>query len=152
MTRLHPALADALLGDPAKQPCSSCSKQAEQPRKKPSAADLRLLTQQQTARLNFQEGGDGVCASGGQCSTQRPAPSRIAPDEGGCIIGEPITQEGCLAVPAKTLGLCMGVTNAAFRTTTEVYPDSPRVTEDECNRAQVAAVRAALDFVIREAL
>jgi hypothetical protein len=32
--------------------------------------------------------------------------------------------------------------------TTEVYPDSPRVTEDECNRAQVAAVRAALDHIL----
>ena len=76
------------------------------------------------------------------------AVTHIAPDDGGCLIGEPITQEGVIAVPAAELGLCMGVTNATYRTTTEVYPDSPHVTEDECNRAQVAAVRATLDFIL----
>ena len=76
------------------------------------------------------------------------AVTHVAPDERGCLIGEPITQEGVIAVPAAELGLCMGVTNATFRTTTEVYPDSPHVTEDECNRAQVAAVRATLDFIL----
>lgn len=40
------------------------------------------------------------------------------------------------------------MTGATFTSTTEVYPDSPRVTADVCNRAQVAAVRGALDFVL----
>ena len=40
------------------------------------------------------------------------------------------------------------VTEARFTTTTEVYPDSPKVTDEDCNRAQVAAVRGALDFVL----
>jgi hypothetical protein len=33
-----------------------------------------------------------------------------------------------------------------YRTTTEVYPDSPRATPEQCNDAQVAAVRAAIGF------
>jgi hypothetical protein len=46
------------------------------------------------------------------------------------------------------LGLCGSITRARFHTTTEVYPDSPRVTAEECNEAQVAAVRAAIDFAL----
>jgi hypothetical protein len=42
------------------------------------------------------------------------------------------------------------VTDAPFTTTTEVYPDSPRATDAICNAAQVAAVRAALDFVLAD--
>ena len=42
------------------------------------------------------------------------------PDASGGIIGEPVTQEGVIAIPACTLGLCMSVTDAAYRTTTEV--------------------------------
>jgi len=34
-------------------------------------------------------------------------------------------------------------------TTTEVYPDSPKCTDDQCNDAQVAAVAAALTHVKR---
>ena len=41
-----------------------------------------------------------------------------------------------------------GDDGANFVTTTEVYPDSPRVTAELCNRAQVAAVCAGLDFVL----
>jgi hypothetical protein len=48
----------------------------------------------------------------------------------------------------RELGLCTGVTDAQYTSTTEVYPDSPKVTDDDCNRAQVAAVRGALDFVL----
>jgi hypothetical protein len=47
--------------------------------------------------------------------------------------------------------LCAGITNAPYRTTTEVYPDSPRATPEQCNAAQVAAVRAAIDYVLRHA-
>ena len=48
----------------------------------------------------------------------------------------------------KALTAVVYSTCCAARMTTEVYPDSPRVTEDECNRAQVAAVRAALDHIL----
>ena len=48
----------------------------------------------------------------------------------------------------KLIGLCAGVTNAAYATTTEVYPDSPTANDDQCNRAQVACIKAALDFIV----
>jgi len=35
-------------------------------------------------------------------------------------------------------------------TTTEVYPDSPKATAEVCNRAQVAAIRGGLDFILAE--
>lgn len=70
------------------------------------------------------------------------------PDENGQIIEEDVTQKGVVNYAARELGLCMGMTGAEFVTTTEVYPDSPRVTDELCNRAQVAAVCAGLDFVL----
>lgn len=71
------------------------------------------------------------------------------PDANGKIIGEEVVQEGVIAIPSpKSLGLCAGVTNAEYATTTEVYPDSPKATDDQCNRAQVAAISAALEFII----
>ncbi len=53
--------------------------------------------------------------------------------------------------PLRSLGLCAGVTDARYKTTTEVYPDSPRATPEQCNAAQVAAVCAALDFALAHA-
>ena len=47
------------------------------------------------------------------------------------------------------IGLCAGVTNAPYAVTTEVYPDSPTVTDEQCNRAQAAAITAALDHLIK---
>jgi len=74
--------------------------------------------------------------------------THIAPaDEANAICGEVITQEGVIAVPANKLFLCSSVTNAAYRTTTEVYPDSPKANNDICNKAQVACITSALDFV-----
>ena len=35
-----------------------------------------------------------------------------------------------------------------YKTTTEVYPDSPRATPEQCNAAQAAAVRAAIDYAL----
>jgi hypothetical protein len=67
-------------------------------------------------------------------------------DEGGCIIGEKITQEGVINYDTKGLHLCTGFSDARFATTTEVYPDSPRTDPEECIRAQVAAVNGALRF------
>lgn len=68
----------------------------------------------------------------------------------GTMIGEPVVQEGVILVPAKALGLCGGLTNAAYATTTEVYPDSPKATPEQCNAAQVAAITGALDFILSE--
>ena len=73
------------------------------------------------------------------------------PDAKGKIIGEDVVQEGVIAIPSpKLIGLCAGVTNARYATTTEVYPDSPSADDDQCNRAQVATIMAALDFIARE--
>jgi hypothetical protein len=71
-------------------------------------------------------------------------------DEQGRIIGSAVEQHGVIHYPFKPLGLCAGVTDARFATTTEVYPDSPRITDAVCNAAQVATVRAALDFALRD--
>lgn len=73
------------------------------------------------------------------------------PDAQGEIIGSKVTQHGVIHYPFKALGLCAGVTDARFTTTTEVYPDSPRATPAICNDAQVAAVCAALDFALAHA-
>jgi hypothetical protein len=73
------------------------------------------------------------------------------PDDAGEIIGSPMTQPGVIHYPFESLGLCAGMTRARFTTTTEVYPDSPEVTPELCNAAQVAAVRAALDFALAHA-
>ncbi len=73
--------------------------------------------------------------------------THIAPaDANGAIIGEPIQQRGVINYAAASLGLCMGVTDARYVTTTEMYPDSPRVDDENCIEAQVAAVVGALDF------
>ena len=68
------------------------------------------------------------------------------PDVNGEIIGSKLLQHGVINYPFKALGLCAGVTEARFTTTTEVYPDSSKVTAEICNAGQVAAVRAGLDF------
>jgi len=79
--------------------------------------------------------------------------THIAPaDEDGKIIGSEVTQHGVINYPMKKLGLCGGVTDCKYGTTTEVYPDSAKVTDEECNDAQVAAIVGALDFVIKQEL
>jgi len=77
--------------------------------------------------------------------------THIAPaEEDGKIIGEEVVQEGVIAIPKPSLlGLCSGVTNAEYTTTTEVYPDSPKATEEQCDRAQVACVVGGLDHLIK---
>ena len=75
--------------------------------------------------------------------------THIAPaDVNGELIGSPLVAPGVIRYPLRELGLCASLTGARYTTTTEVYPDSPRTTPDECNRAQAAAVCAALDFVL----
>src|SRR5699024_3498400 len=72
--------------------------------------------------------------------------THIAPaDAAGEIIGSKVVAPGVINYPVKTLGLCAGVSNARYVTTTEVYPDSASATPEECNAAQVAAVRGAID-------
>ncbi|MES2526644.1 MAG: M14 family metallocarboxypeptidase [Bdellovibrionota bacterium] len=74
--------------------------------------------------------------------------THIAPaDPQGCIIGEPLEQEGVINYPIKNLSLCAGYSGADYTTTTEVYPDSPKVTDEICNQAQVAAITGGLDYL-----
>lgn len=75
--------------------------------------------------------------------------THIAPADGnGEIIGSPMVAPGVIEYPLKQLGLCAGITGARYTTTTEVYPDSPRATPEQCNEAQAVAVRAALDYAL----
>ena len=75
--------------------------------------------------------------------------THIAPaDAAGNIIGSPVLSPGVIEYAVKDLGLCTGITDARYTTTTEVYPDSPRATPEQCIEAQVAAVRAGLDFAL----
>ena len=75
--------------------------------------------------------------------------THIAPaDPDGTIIGSPVVAPGVIEYDCVALGLCAGATDARYVTTTEVYPDSPRATPQQCNDAQAAAVRAAIDFAL----
>ena len=77
--------------------------------------------------------------------------THIAPaDPDGTIIGSEVVAPGVIRYPLRKLGLCAGMTDARYKTTTEVYPDSPRATPEQCNDAQVAAVRAAIDYVLAQ--
>jgi len=72
------------------------------------------------------------------------------PDPDNTLIGEPVCQPGVIAIPSpKDLGLCAGLTDAFYATTTEVYPDSESATPEICNKAQVACIQGALDYLIK---
>jgi hypothetical protein len=76
--------------------------------------------------------------------------THIAPaDANNQLIGSDLVAPGVIRYPLRRLGLCAGITGARYTTTTEVYPDSPRTTPRECNAAQVTAVCAAIDFLLR---
>ena len=73
----------------------------------------------------------------------------IAPaDANGEIIGSAVVSPGVIRYDFVPLGLCAGITGARFTTTTEVYPDSPRATPEQCNMAQAVAVRAGIDHAL----
>lgn len=72
-------------------------------------------------------------------------------DAEGRIIGSPVVAPGVIQYELKRLGLCAGVTGAPFTTTTEVYPDSPRTSPEQCNVAQATAVCAAIGFALENA-
>lgn len=78
--------------------------------------------------------------------------THIAPaDADGALIGSPMVAPGVIEYDYSRLGLCAGATDARFVTTTEVYPDSPRATPEQCNLAQAIAVKAALDYALAQA-
>ena len=74
--------------------------------------------------------------------------THIAPHDGNRrIIGVPIEQEGVINYELKKLSLCAGFSGAEYTTTTEVYPDSPKVTPAICIDAQVAAIKGGLKYL-----
>jgi len=76
--------------------------------------------------------------------------THIAPaDESGKLIGVPLEQFGVINYAARDLGLCMGLTDAKYMTTTEVYPDSPKSDNENCNLAQVASITGGLDYILK---
>jgi hypothetical protein len=76
--------------------------------------------------------------------------THIAPaDEDGKLIGVMLEQGGVINYPARSIGLCMGMSDAKYVSTTEVYPDSPQADTENCINAQVAAVVGGLDYVLR---
>ncbi|HET6906645.1 MAG TPA: M14 family metallocarboxypeptidase [Rhodanobacteraceae bacterium] len=78
--------------------------------------------------------------------------THIAPaDEKGEIIGSPVVAPGVIEYALTMLGLCAGITDARYKTTTEVYPDSPRATPEQCNAAQAAATCAAIEYALANA-
>jgi hypothetical protein len=98
-----------------------------------------LVTDTENRNLAFQEAIIGAVE----------ALTHIAPqDAAGRIIGCPVLTRGVIEYPVNEYGMCPSITGATFTTTTEVYPDSARATPQQCNDAQVAAVCAALDYVL----
>lgn len=73
------------------------------------------------------------------------------PDAHGHIIGCPLQSPGVISFAVAAKGLCAAITAARFSTTTEVYPDSPRTTPQQCLNAQVTAVRAAIAHALSAA-
>lgn len=72
------------------------------------------------------------------------------PDAQGAIIGSPLFGRGVIRYAFQAWGLCAGITGARYTTTTEVYPDSPRATPEQCVAAQVAAVCAAIEYAVAQ--
>ena len=78
--------------------------------------------------------------------------THIAPaDANGQIIGTPLQSPGVISFAVSKRHLCAAITGARFSTTTEVYPDSPRTTPQDCVLAQVTAVHAAVEYALARA-
>jgi len=77
--------------------------------------------------------------------------THIAPaDDDGKLIGVALEQFGVINYATKALGLCAGLSDAEYVTTTEVYPDSPNVDDENCIVAQVAAITGGLDYILTQ--
>ena len=75
--------------------------------------------------------------------------THIAPtDEKGEMIGNKVEQHGVINYETRKLGLCAGFSGTKYNSTTEVYPDSPKVDDENCILAQVAVVKGSLEFLI----
>ncbi|EPK7361002.1 M14 family metallopeptidase, partial [Kluyvera ascorbata] len=96
-----------------------------------------LVSDTQNSRLDFQQALISAVS----------AVTHIAPaDSQGRMLGFPVVSPGVIEYDNSAYHLCATMTGAPFTTTTEVYPDSPRTSPDECNRAQIATIRSAIKF------
>jgi hypothetical protein len=98
-----------------------------------------LVTDTQNRQLEFQQ---AIIAAVERVTHIAP------PDAAGQIIGCPVLSRGVIEYPSSDYSMCAAITGARYTTTTEVYPDSPRATAEQCAEAQVAAVCAALDYAL----
>jgi len=74
--------------------------------------------------------------------------THIAPEDNkGQIIAADVVAKGIICYDKKALFLCGGVTDANYVTTTEVYPDSAKSSDEICKNAQVAAIIGGLDYL-----
>lgn len=116
------------------------------------------LEQRDGIVIEFSEIPDGFYVVGDQENSQKEFQKSIvdsvrkvthiaSADARGQLIGAPIEQEGVINYAVKKLFLCAGAFDSAYCTTTEVYPDSPRVTDQICIDAQVAAITGGLDYL-----
>ena len=82
--------------------------------------------------------------------TKVQAITHLAPPDPmtGTIIDVPLVAPSVIAVAVQEWGLCCSFTGAPYVTTTEVYPDSPKATDDICNLAQVAALQGAMEYIL----
>ena len=96
-----------------------------------------LVSDTHNSRLDFQQALISAVS----------AVTHIAPaDSQGRMLGFPVVSPGVIEYDNSAYHLCATMTGAPFTTTTEVYPDSPRTSPDECNRAQIATIRSAIKF------
>ena len=79
--------------------------------------------------------------------------THIAPtDAENRLIGVPVAQFGVINYDKSQLNLCGGMTSSQYVVTTEVYPDSDKVDDENCILAQVAAITGGLDYISKAGL
>lgn len=98
-----------------------------------------LVSDTQNSRLDFQQ---AIISALSEVTHIAPA------DAEGNMLGFPVVSEGVIEYDNSAYHLCATMTGAPFTTTTEVYPDSPATSPDECNRTQIATIRSAMKFVL----
>lgn len=72
------------------------------------------------------------------------------PDENHRLFGTRLSQPGVVLYAMRPLGLCGGLTQCKFHVTTEVYPDSDKMDEVTCIKAQITAIKAGLSYLMNE--
>ena len=75
-----------------------------------------------------------------------------AADHKGEIIGEKIASEGVIVIPGRKWNICGAFSRAPYNITTEVYPDAPGCTREECDAAQAACIAAGCRYALAHPL